>query len=587
MNTESVLHIRKFSLEYRGEGSDAERVGKKLESLVQDGLSDNLQECLRPLDQSRDLVVFIKKIELEFDLDLALSNTQILDFWARSLQNSLLKNIRDSGNSKVAVFASQQSYHAQFIRDLLGGRFGSQWYYQKFEGLRALPLSAALRTLLIHYPLVAPALDGFTRTELATLCTALSANDCKILCEHFGLTSDASATVKTSVSLKKVAVDLVAMFDEVNVSDLPQARLLCYLEMRNDDARLSAVQKILPLIYTLKQWRDRLSSPQFSRLLLSLVNKERCELLKLSGRSGVENLLYAFRYASPDLREILAAFAPRAPVGSRFAPAATRFSYFGNALFLLAHLTQIPLRQWTEHWPEFRGLRAEVMLRHLALSLCQGPERFAAAFKDPVLQSLAGVPVSSMPLCMADICDWLRALKPEDSEKLGEAYRGWMCEQVEDTVDLNCRVGDRVCAMSVEQKKNICLCFEYRSTETDFSVDSDSTADSIAVSDMRFFLGNDDIVLPENIAPLIYMLSQYALRSFAYRLPGFSQSSLLYLLRNFLGMSLTLVEEEERFVAHLSRVPMSIILNMTGINRGSLRLEDFDARIIVLQEAMA
>jgi hypothetical protein len=50
-------------------------------------------------------------------------------------------------------------------------------------------------------------------------------------------------------------------------------------------------------------------------------------------------------------------------------------------------------------------------------------------------------------------------------------------------------------------------------------------------------------------------------------------------------MSATLVAEEQHINAWLSRVPLSIMLNMSGINRDVIKLPDFDARPIRLQES--
>ena len=42
--------------------------------------------------------------------------------------------------------------------------------------------------------------------------------------------------------------------------------------------------------------------------------------------------------------------------------------------------------------------------------------------------------------------------------------------------------------------------------------------------------------------------------------------------------------EEQQILGYLSRVPMSVMLNMTGINRDRIELPHFDSRPIQLAE---
>lgn len=56
-------------------------------------------------------------------------------------------------------------------------------------------------------------------------------------------------------------------------------------------------------------------------------------------------------------------------------------------------------------------------------------------------------------------------------------------------------------------------------------------------------------------------------RSLAWRLPGFSTSSLRHLYENFLDFPASIEEYEDRFVVRLGPPPLQLILNMTGICR--------------------
>jgi hypothetical protein len=57
------------------------------------------------------------------------------------------------------------------------------------------------------------------------------------------------------------------------------------------------------------------------------------------------------------------------------------------------------------------------------------------------------------------------------------------------------------------------------------------------------------------------------LRNFAWRLPGFSQSSFRYLFENFLDLHATLENREGRRVVHLGKPPLALVLNLNGMTR--------------------
>jgi hypothetical protein len=85
--------------------------------------------------------------------------------------------------------------------------------------------------------------------------------------------------------------------------------------------------------------------------------------------------------------------------------------------------------------------------------------------------------------------------------------------------------------------------------------------------------------------PLDLVLSvaaQHLLRGIAWRVPGFAQSNLPYLSRNFLDFTASIEEEPTRRVVRLGRPPLHLILNMTGMTRQSYRLSWLDERPFAL-----
>jgi len=74
------------------------------------------------------------------------------------------------------------------------------------------------------------------------------------------------------------------------------------------------------------------------------------------------------------------------------------------------------------------------------------------------------------------------------------------------------------------------------------------------------------------------------LRDFAWRLPGFARSTLLYLYANFLDIPATLECGPDRYLASMGRPPLNLVLNMTGMARGSFELSWLDRPLVLRQE---
>ena len=90
---------------------------------------------------------FIRKLGIELDLSLGWDAERVGRAWANQLARKLSHDLKEDGNG-VVRFPSRAAYLAQFLVDLKKGWAWGKWYYRDFEGLRMLPLSAALRTAL-------------------------------------------------------------------------------------------------------------------------------------------------------------------------------------------------------------------------------------------------------------------------------------------------------------------------------------------------------------------------------------------------------------------------------------------------------
>jgi hypothetical protein len=115
--------------------------------------------------------------------------------------------------------------------------------------------------------------------------------------------------------------------------------------------------------------------------------------------------------------------------------------------------------------------------------------------------------------------------------------------------------------------------------------DSKTVARIGAVSnDLAHLRFSDSIQLSFPLDMALSQAAQHVLRNFAYRLPGFADSNLPYLFRNFLDFPATVDEEASRLVVRIGQPPLRLVLGITGMTRQTYRLSWLGDRPLTLFE---
>ncbi|MGY2491943.1 hypothetical protein [Cupriavidus sp. CP313] len=144
------LRIHRWHNEYSVPGSHPAPavLGHELDRLAPQ-LAQALAEHLDTLGDgnSDDGVVLLPVLEIDCDLDTACPPGQIVRHWSRQLAQAFARALDDPAAGALRL-PSRAAYHARFIGQLLRGHGWDSWLYHRFEGLRALPAAAAVRTLL-------------------------------------------------------------------------------------------------------------------------------------------------------------------------------------------------------------------------------------------------------------------------------------------------------------------------------------------------------------------------------------------------------------------------------------------------------
>jgi hypothetical protein len=203
------------------------------------------------------------------------------------------------------------------------------------------------------------------------------------------------------------------------------------------------------------------------------------------------------------------------------------FTRLGGAFLLLDDVERLPMGALCADWPAPEGASPVVLLRLVILGHCLGGPAWGAVFREPFWRDR--LPTASA-IDGPRLAAWLETLGSARAEALEAALtdaRGVDEAAITATIDASGAVPapwNRVLAIAA------CL----------------------------------------------------TLSRFACRLPGFAASGAAYLRDNFLAATATVDFEPDRIVVRLSRTPLQLILQLTGLTRGERSWPWLDPRPFAL-----
>jgi hypothetical protein len=153
----------------------AERLARRIRDAVQRSLPAELNTaCGRALADD-EAYVFIDRLDVHCVVGAHWDDDAIGRVFARQLAGTLL---RERYGSEAVVFRDRPEFLAAFIAALVDGCAFSRWWFAEFNGLRRLPVSAALRTLVAGEPGIAwRALARLSPSVLGRAVAVLSPTD--------------------------------------------------------------------------------------------------------------------------------------------------------------------------------------------------------------------------------------------------------------------------------------------------------------------------------------------------------------------------------------------------------------------------
>jgi hypothetical protein len=508
-----------------------ERLQARLDEAAGDALRETLANLLTThVDPADDTIWLIRQLEIDVSMNTAWDRNQLGRVWAQRIALALLETFSagpDDGN--VKRFRSRSDYVACFLSDLVVGQAWSRWYYRTFDGLRALPISAAVRTIVVRDPVVGfDALLALPADVLVRVLSTLTPHDARWIARAV---PEAGTTIAPLDALGLVLHAYEQLHGDTGLSGDARSMLRLILEsirVRPEHSGETVTKSAYALITLV---RIAISQPRIVQQIRRAITQSGLAglytVVSAADAEALTPLCHADTKWFARVESLLAVTHIPASSQDDASDVDIRATPFGGAFLLLPMLLSSPVETLVEtlasEWPECRKTSAVSLLRLLVLAKCLGGSSLPRLMLDPVMRDLFQIDPS---LSLTDVAEWLSTLAPR--------YR------------------PEIRAMGLTKNDARYLAFPLFVRET---------------SSIRKAIGRVAI---------------HVLRDFSRRLPGFARASFAHLQVNFLSVSATLEQQPGRRVVRLSRPPLDVILNMTGMSRTTYRLPWLDDRPFVL-----
>lgn len=577
-------------------------------------------------DDADPSVWFVRRLAVDLSVNVAWTSDRLSEAWASEVTRSLRRRLRNGDDGEeVLRFPNRAVWLAQFLRDIADGVAWSKWYYESLNGLRTLPLSAALREAICREPHSGEAAlrKLAENLRLGKILTAMSDADCRTVWRTFCAQDDRVEAETLSSDHLRTAARAWRNIRTFEPNYRATLELFCALPDAMQPERSALRQAIAALLALVRGVNSR-QGRQFNRVL---ERGQMRSLVSLVGSEGVESLAGLFARDRAAVLEV-ARELRSGKIGRTLTvvdgETVTTFSAFGGIFFLLPRLVELDLEESAAALPEFEGEPPLALTRFLVMLKCLGGARAPHAFFDPVLRQVAGI---STDLDAESVRVWARSVTREQA---GEFQKRWAacCRRrgvvgnrfysvhpvrrgkmlILSDCERGCwlRAERSVAALTevltarpAEELPEALLCdpslvknLQARIADIPMrawnspEVSEWAAQDAALATCLEHTHPPDDDLNYLSLSTLLRgtrhldltlsLAAREVLRAFAWRLPGFAWSSCEYLGTNFLDTNANIEAGWGGWLVRLTRPPLHVVLAMTGAAHDSYHLPWLD-----------
>ncbi len=390
------------------------RIQSKLDNALQNDLPPVLSSALEPLSkQFGNQVVLIRRIETNLTVNAAWTPNRLARAFAATFARTLAPILAGDDSGGVLRFPNREAYLAQFLSDLSNGSAWGKWYYERFRGLRPLPVSAAVRTALCEKPTEGLAallhLPDKARLDVLRALTAPDADRVMATLSYGTHTKDITEIVQVILEAWR---ETKGSLPRPTAEAHDTLRLVLQIYSGQSEPPSPAFVKVARAFLRLVRRLSDATSKEGKRILASVASRDVSETYRVLGAADAETLAplrdlprAKFTGIEHAVRERLAR--PASPlmtsVDSTSEERGYRFTALGGLFFLLPILDAHLPSDLTRHWPSLRNTPAAAMLRLLVAAKCLGAPRVHQVLVAPLVREVLGV---DPRLSIADITKW-------------------------------------------------------------------------------------------------------------------------------------------------------------------------------------
>ncbi len=343
----------------------AERAALDATRMLRAGLQRRLAVRFAEAESDDEPVLLIRRMEVSVSHAAASPLDVLADRLADAIAAGVAK--AEAVRSGALFFPSRVAYTAAFVDAMLAGSAWDHWWFRGFAGVRALPPSAAIRTILSRdWQSAAAVLGACNRQRRSSLWAAFAPEDAEII-----LSALAAGPVGTPHSAAWAAI-ADAVLDVAQLH--PAVAALAIVVETASTLQSRDIGWLVPIARRIAAMSDRILSSK-----------------NATGRHAA----HAPALPPPLSEAIAQALAARTRDGGVPRLDRWRASPLLGFALLLPVAIDLPIDAMGKDWPEPASQpapRPADLVRLLLLSACAGSE--AALWRDPVWRDLYRVPGS-------------------------------------------------------------------------------------------------------------------------------------------------------------------------------------------------